>query len=44
MSCQSMMGVVWPDGKPLLEQPLRLRLAFSLISRIEAKCQKKGKS
>jgi hypothetical protein len=44
MSCQSMTGMVWPDGKPLIEQPMRLREAFTLIGSVEAKCQKKGKS
>ena len=40
MACQSMMGMVWPDGKPLLKQPVRLRAAFALIGRIEAECEK----
>lgn len=44
MSCQSMMGITWPDGRPLLEQPVRLRAAFALVSQVEAKVQKKGKS
>lgn len=44
MSCQSMTGMVWPDGKPLIAQPVRLREAFNLIGSVEAKCQKKGKA
>jgi len=44
MSCQSMTGIVWPDGKALIDQPVRLREAFRLIGSVEAKCQKKGKS
>ena len=41
MSCQSMAGVTWPDGKALIEQPVRLREAFNLIGSVEAKCRKK---
>ena len=40
MACQSMIGMVWPDGKALLDQPVRLRSAFALIGRIEAECEK----
>lgn len=36
-----MMGTIWPDGRPLLEQPYRLLLAFGVISTIEAKTRKK---
>lgn len=43
MACQSMAGVTWPDGKPLIDQPVRLREAFAIIGSVEAKCQKKGK-
>lgn len=35
-----MMGAVWPDGRPLLRQPYRLMLAFSVIEHIEAICRK----
>ena len=44
MACQSMAGVTWPDGKPLIYQPVRLREAFGIIGSVEAKCQKKGKA
>lgn len=43
MACQSMTGTVWPDGKALIDQPVRLREAFNLIASVEAKCRKKGK-
>jgi len=36
-----MMGTTWPDGKPLLEQPWKLKLAFALISQVEHKTRKK---
>lgn len=36
-----MMGATWPDGKPLLDQPWKLKLAFALISHVEHKCRKK---
>jgi len=36
-----MMGTTWPDGKPLLEQPYRLKLAFATIGSVEAKTRKK---
>lgn len=42
MACQSMAGVTYPDGKPLIDQPVRLREAFNLIGSVEAKCRKKG--
>lgn len=42
MSCQSMVGMVWPDGKALIKQPVRLREAFNLIGSVEAKCKKKA--
>ena len=44
MACQGMVGMVWPDGKALIEQPVRLREAFNTIGSVEAKCQKKGKA
>ncbi len=43
MACQSMTGMVWPDGKALIEQPVKLYEAFNLIGSVEAKCRKKGK-
>lgn len=36
-----MMGTIWPDGKPLLAQPWKLKLAFALISQVEHKTRKK---
>lgn len=36
-----MMGSTWPDGKPLLQQPWKLKLAFALISQVEHKTRKK---
>lgn len=42
MACQSMTGMVWPDGKALIEQPTRLREAFNWIGSVEAKCKKPG--
>lgn len=36
-----MMGTIWPDGKSLLEQPYRLKLAFAIISQVEAKARRK---
>lgn len=36
-----MMGTIWPDGKPLLEQPFKLKMAFAIISQVEAKTRKK---
>jgi len=36
-----MMGTIWPDGKPLLQQPWKLKLAFALISQVEHKTRKK---
>lgn len=42
MSSQGMMGMVWPDGRPLIEQPVRLREAFNLIGSVEARCKKKA--
>jgi len=35
------MGTIWPDGKPLLQQPWKLKLAFALISQVEHKTRKK---
>lgn len=35
-----MMGTTWPDGKPLLEQPYKLKQAFAIISQVEAKARK----
>jgi hypothetical protein len=43
MSCQSLAGNSWPDGKALIAQPVRLREAFDLIGSVDAKCKKKGK-
>lgn len=34
--------MAWPDGKPLIAQPVRLREAFNLIGAVEARCKKKG--
>ncbi len=44
MACQSMAGITWPDGKPFIYQPVRLREAFNIIGSVEAKCKKAGKS
>lgn len=35
-----MMGTIWPDGKPLLQQPYKLKQAFAIISQVEAKTRK----
>lgn len=34
---------MWPDGKPLIHQPVKLREAFNLIGSVEAKCRKSDK-
>jgi hypothetical protein len=44
MACQSMTGMVWPDGKALIDQPVRLREAFQLIGAVQAKCKKRGEA
>jgi hypothetical protein len=36
-----MMGMVWPDGKPLLQQPWKLKQAFAIISQVEYRSKKK---
>jgi hypothetical protein len=36
-----MMGTTWPDGKALLDQPWKLKMAFALISQVEHKTRKK---
>jgi len=36
-----MMGTTWPDGRELLAQPWKLKLAFALISQVEQKTRKK---
>jgi len=36
-----MFGMTFPDGKPLLEQPYKLLLAFGLIGEVEAAFRKK---
>lgn len=38
----SMMGVSYPDGKALLDQPFRLLLAFGLLSEVKAALTKKA--
>jgi hypothetical protein len=34
-----MMGTIWPDGKPLLAQPYKLKQAFAIISQVEHKAK-----
>jgi hypothetical protein len=41
MSCRSGFGVTWPDGRPLIEQPMRLIAAFNVVFDCEAKFRKK---
>lgn len=36
----SMMGVSYPDGKALLDQPYRLLLAFGLLAEVQAEFKK----
>lgn len=35
------MGTTWPDGKPLLQQPYKLKQAFAIISDVEARTREK---
>jgi hypothetical protein len=42
MSCRGGFGgVSWPDGRPLIDQPMRLILAFNVVFDCEAKFRKK---
>lgn len=37
-----MMGITYPDGGSLIDQPYRLLLAFGLLSEVKAAFTKKG--